>query len=135
MWARMQAEAVGDLIGQRFEEVTETAALRSLQERQLGVSRLRLLPKHGGMRPIVNLGAASTVQFSGREKFGVRPGAGINKRLPVRRPVVLQFKPVNFVMQGAYHVSPVKQGASRFWQFMIVHAFVCMFSLVAFSYL
>lgn len=48
VWSRMANGAVDELISQRFEAVSERAALEALQCRPLGVLRLRLLPKHGG---------------------------------------------------------------------------------------
>ena len=63
MWARLQTEALKDLVSQCFAPLSQRAALECLQRRDLGVGRVRLLPKMRGMRQIVNLGKVSVAHF------------------------------------------------------------------------
>lgn len=123
----MQSEALRDLVAARYQPISAIEAQRVLGGRELGVSRLRLLPKGSGMRPIVNLGAPSTARFKrrmgrGDGGGGAAPaaaaaaaparggggGGGVRKRR--QRPgqqqeLNMSFKPINWVLQPAFQVS------------------------------
>lgn len=75
MWARLQAAAQRELITERMAPLTPLQALQILRARELGVGRLRLLPKMTGMRPIINMGRPSRAVF---QRLGhlVAGGAG-----------------------------------------------------------
>ncbi|KAL4860163.1 Telomerase reverse transcriptase [Chlorella vulgaris] len=111
VWAALSRVATKELQEKQFTALPQEEARSILQERKLGVARLRLLPKRTGMRFIVNLGRASTVKF---------PGVG-SKRSHRAAAVVLQFKPVNHLLQNVYQVlrfeasrNPELLGASVF---------------------
>jgi hypothetical protein len=112
VWARLQADATRELLDARYEPVSESAAREALRNRPLGVSRLRLLPKNGGMRPTINLGCPPVVRVRGGEPAAGGAGgaggaaAGRKRRGEAarRQGLTLQFKPVNFVLQSTYHV-------------------------------
>ena len=47
-----------------------------MQARELGVARIRLLPKLTGMRPLVNLGRPSFIRFRGAVQVGGKNRGG-----------------------------------------------------------
>jgi hypothetical protein len=120
VWSRLKAEALKDLLPERFSPLSKRQLLACLEQRELGTSRLRFLPKLRGMRPIVNLGKPSTIRFKGLVHQGriqqqqgggggdPRWGSKVHvgaKRKTMSQPLCLSFKPVNVVLQGPYHVS------------------------------
>lgn len=54
-WKHLAEPALTELKLSMFEELPPTAAKRLLSRRGLGTSRVRLLPKENGLRPIINL--------------------------------------------------------------------------------
>ncbi|KAG1670365.1 hypothetical protein FOA52_000125 [Chlamydomonas sp. UWO 241] len=122
VWVKLQEAALQDLVSQRFRAMPARDALACLQQRELGIARVRLLPKMQGMRPIVNLGSRSVARFhvrGGRGAGGAGGGTGgtgggagtggaggaggVGCKSGRSRAVELSFKPVNFVLQGAHH--------------------------------
>ena len=55
VWRQIAEPAMADLRTDMFEEVKLDEAQQILQNRQLGFSQVRLLPKGGKLRPIMNL--------------------------------------------------------------------------------
>jgi telomerase reverse transcriptase len=55
VWRQIAEPAMADLRTDMFEEVKLDEALQILQNRQLGSSQIRLLPKGNKLRPIMNL--------------------------------------------------------------------------------
>ncbi|KXX74891.1 Telomerase reverse transcriptase [Madurella mycetomatis] len=62
VWRCVAEPAMASLKTNMFEEVRVDGALRILQSRRLGFSRLRLLPKQTTMRPIMNLRRRTLLQ-------------------------------------------------------------------------
>lgn len=63
MWHQLSLRGLQELKATCFRTIPAATAARILQQRSLGVARLRLLPKRNGMRPIAKLGSASLVKF------------------------------------------------------------------------
>ncbi len=63
VWARLQASAMRELLSSRFTPITQQQAYQRLSQRELGLAKLRLLPKTWGLRPIVNMGTNTTAVF------------------------------------------------------------------------
>ena len=55
VWRHIAEPAMAALKDKMFEEEPLVEALRTLDSRRLGFAQLRLLPKQGTMRPIMNL--------------------------------------------------------------------------------
>ena len=65
VWARLQATALDQLLLERYTPIPTATAKDMLLARQLGIAKIRLLPKRSGMRPITLLGCESVVTFKG----------------------------------------------------------------------
>jgi hypothetical protein len=54
-WAVFRALSIRKLLSSQYKEISENEALKRMSNQQLGFSRLRLLPKKSGVRPIASL--------------------------------------------------------------------------------
>jgi telomerase reverse transcriptase len=55
VWSLFRALSVKKLLTRQYQEIDRTEALDRLGQQRMGLSRLRLLPKHSGVRPLVLL--------------------------------------------------------------------------------
>ncbi|XP_057849916.2 telomerase reverse transcriptase isoform X5 [Cryptomeria japonica] len=60
IWAKILNGAVKDLTRSNYKQLNAESLASILQKRSLGFSRVRILPKEKGVRPIANFGARST---------------------------------------------------------------------------
>jgi hypothetical protein len=63
VWHQLSLLGLQELTNSCFTPIAPAAAAAALQQRPLGVARLRLLPKRAGLRPIAKLSSASVVRF------------------------------------------------------------------------
>lgn len=105
VWARLRQVALRELTERHFRRVTPEYAYSVLKGRSLGVGRLRLLPKRGGMRPIVNMKAKLKVQF----KLPL-PGEGDR---PQFRREQLELRAVNSVLSAPFEALKLEASATR----------------------
>lgn len=59
VWAKIQLLSLRELTSRCYTKLDRSSVAAALQKRSLGFSRIRLLPKQNGVRPISNLSAAS----------------------------------------------------------------------------
>lgn len=55
IWARIHMLSLNTLVGKYYKKLSLSSVAAVLQNRSLGFSRVRLLPKYNGVRPIANL--------------------------------------------------------------------------------
>lgn len=65
VWKRLSEPALTELRTTKLEELSSSAMKRLGSRRSLGSSRIRLLPKENGMRPIINLRRRLVSRFNG----------------------------------------------------------------------
>ncbi|KAF9878997.1 putative telomerase reverse transcriptase [Colletotrichum karsti] len=97
IWRYVAEPAMANLRSKMFEEVKLNEAERILGSRQLGFSRIRLLPKGKSIRPIMNLRRRATVNGK-----GALLGPSINSILG----------PVHSVLKLEAELNPTKLGSS-----------------------
>ncbi len=71
VWKAISDPALASLKQTMLEPCNTPRVKRGLGRRELGVSRVRLLPKEHGMRPIINLRRRGQYVSSGRTKLGI----------------------------------------------------------------
>lgn len=77
VWKELSEPALTSLRLEMFEECSTSHTQRSMAQRALGVSKVRLLPKEQGMRPIINLRR----RIQRQQNRGVVLGRSINSVL------------------------------------------------------
>ncbi|KAL3925222.1 MAG: hypothetical protein SGILL_000558 [Bacillariaceae sp.] len=98
VWSLFRSLSVGKVLGGgHFQHVSFTEALAMLKEHQMGISKLRLLPKATGVRPIAQLSRRQTLSFlvwpasktktSGPSRKGPDKNCGSAQRPSKRRKV------------------------------------------------
>lgn len=70
IWRALTQPALSTLKANLFEQMRTERALRVLNNRSLGFTPIRLLPKAHGMRPISNMRRRSTMIRNGRKLLG-----------------------------------------------------------------
>uniref|UniRef100_A0A061SFG8 Telomerase reverse transcriptase n=1 Tax=Tetraselmis sp. GSL018 TaxID=582737 RepID=A0A061SFG8_9CHLO len=107
VWNRLRILALRQFTSTIYREISPSVAGPGLRCRRLGAAKLRLVPKAGGVRPIVNLGARSTIPAS------LAGGAAA--------PSLRSFPAVNWALQNVQQVlkaelarEPAALGASVF---------------------
>lgn len=70
VWRRLARGAAGKLKSEMLEEIRAPEAKTLLNERTLGFSHIRFLPKRAGMRPITNLKRRCMVVRQGKRVLG-----------------------------------------------------------------
>jgi telomerase reverse transcriptase len=91
VWRHVAEPAMAALRTKMFEEIKLEDALAILERRELGFSQVRLLPKHQGMRPIMNL-RRRTFKANGKMILGssinalLAPAQSVLSFERVRRP-------------------------------------------------
>lgn len=68
VWSKMVDTAIKDTLGATFVPVPRNVAMATLQSRKIGVARLRFLPKHGGLRFLMNMSKATVAKFKQRRR-------------------------------------------------------------------
>jgi telomerase reverse transcriptase len=114
LWARLRAAAAPALraVFAPLRAGRAAALLRS--GRTLGVAPLRLLPKRAGLRPIANLGRASSVTLPPARRARAAAGAGASSSLGLGvagRATRFTFRAVNADMAPAFAALRAETGA------------------------
>lgn len=96
VWKSLAEPALASLKLKMFEEMKLEEAQKILTSRTLGFSRMRLIPKESGVRPIMNLRRRTTQKGDKR-----RLGASINSVLtPVHNVLTLEkVRAINIVVK------------------------------------
>ncbi|KAK9848089.1 hypothetical protein WJX84_003693 [Apatococcus fuscideae] len=63
VWAALTAKATSGLVDTMYKRISSGDARCTLQDRQLGIARLRFVPKPTGLRPISMLGCTSSASL------------------------------------------------------------------------
>jgi telomerase reverse transcriptase len=105
VWSLFRSLSVGKVLGgNHFREISFEKALGLIKEHQLGISKLRLLPKTTGVRPIAQLSRRQTVSFlvetvnsskstSSRKRANDR-AMGLNTICPAKRTRIEEKSPM-----------------------------------------
>ena len=99
-----------------YRRLPKRRARLMLQRHLLGFSKLRLLPKSAGLRPVAMLGRPAVASFrslrpSGGGKRGVAGAAAGGTKNGAAARDVLAFRPVNTSLQGVFDVLRHEAGA------------------------
>ncbi|KAK9847399.1 hypothetical protein WJX84_002852 [Apatococcus fuscideae] len=98
VWAALTAKATSGLLQGMYRRISDNETRCTLQDRQLGITRLRFVPKPMGLRPISMLGCTSSATLPVPRDVGERWGNSQPRR------VRLAFKPINTILQNLYQV-------------------------------
>jgi hypothetical protein len=75
VWSAFRSQSMQKLLLRQYTEINEQEAAKRLQTQQMGFSRLRLLPKATGIRPIATLCKREVLHFPFRRMEGALPVA------------------------------------------------------------
>ncbi|GAM89211.1 hypothetical protein ANO11243_072480 [Dothideomycetidae sp. 11243] len=95
VWRELSAPALTELRTSMFEDIKPAALKRLQSRRQLGISRIRLLPKEHGLRPIINLRRRTLTKVDGKPVLGysinssIKPAFSVLNFLKTAQPELL----------------------------------------------